>query len=510
MNNQNYNGDFNQNERQTISKRLLSLIFLGAVVLAFFLGFMFNVITKVDYQPSIPNENNSKLTFEQKAYADLYEFLDKNYYKEVDKNEAFYYQLTSLVDSLGDPYTQISLVAVTPGVSNSNLTDYDEEHFEGLGISFIYEDYMIKINEVMRHSPAEKAYIYPGDNIIGVRHNGRDIIFRDEKTPQTEALLYVRGNSGDERTLIIERLDQSRRVIVVRYERFARPTVTSNIDDVTATYGYIKIHQFEEKTSLVFAEHLAILEQRLTEDQTLIIDLRDNPGGYLTTIVPIMQQFITSDHTKVIGIKASKTGKTFYYGGALAEKKPYNIKVLVDENTASASEMLAASLHYFGGYEVFGKPTYGKNVYQTTVNIPMTEQIILSLKYTEGYWFYGENNIMDKDTNPIPVTEVLPKGILTIEVPYYTKDVSLDEVNIGLESAQKYLNVYNPLLNLREDGYMDIATLNAIKQFQQDMGLYPSGIYNLQTSQKMYDDYMSKLENHLFDNQIQFLLTWKS
>ena len=166
MNNQNYNGDFNQNERQTISKRLLSLIFLGAVVLAFFLGFMFNVITKVDYQPSIPNENNSKLTFEQKAYADLYEFLDKNYYKEVDKNEAFYYQLTSLVDSLGDPYTQISLVAVTPGVSNSNLTDYDEEHFEGLGISFIYEDYMIKINEVMRHSPAEKAYIYPGDNII--------------------------------------------------------------------------------------------------------------------------------------------------------------------------------------------------------------------------------------------------------------------------------------------------------------------------------------------------------
>ena len=56
MNNQNYNGDFNQNERQTISKRLLSLIFLGAVVLAFFLGFMFNVITKVDYQPSIPNE----------------------------------------------------------------------------------------------------------------------------------------------------------------------------------------------------------------------------------------------------------------------------------------------------------------------------------------------------------------------------------------------------------------------------------------------------------------------
>ena len=129
-----------------------------------------------------------KINFEQKAYADLYEFLDKNYYKEVDKNEAFYYQLTSLVDSLGDPYTQISLVAVTPGVSNSNLTDYDEEHFEGLGISFIYEDYMIKINEVMRHSPAEKAYIYPGDTILGVRPHGRDILFREVKTPQTEAL----------------------------------------------------------------------------------------------------------------------------------------------------------------------------------------------------------------------------------------------------------------------------------------------------------------------------------
>lgn len=499
------------NNKKRIIKKVVKSIFLVVFLLSLTIGLAGCIDPFLAPKLIINNSshnNDSTETSAQKAYADLYEFLEENYYKEINKEEAFYYQLTSLVDSLGDPYTQISFLAVSPGVSNSNITDYDEEHFEGLGVSFIYEDYAMKIESVMRNSPAEKAFIYPGDKIIGARVERRDIIFADQKMSQTEAVQYVKGIAGQQRVLIVKGLDDYTRVIQVTYERFPRPTVTSNKDDLTATYGYIKIHQFEEKTALVFEEHLNILEERLTPNQTLIIDLRDNPGGYLTTIVPIMKLFITSNYEKVIGIKAEKSGKVYYYGGGLAEKKPYNIKVLVNGETASASEMLAAALHYFGGYEVYGTNTFGKNVYQKTANIPISEQLILSLKYTEGYWFYGEGLIMDNETNPIPVTEVLPEGILLLEIPFYTKDVNVDEVNMGLAAAQKYLNFYYPLLNLREDGYMDTATKDAIMQFQQDKGLYPSGIYNLKTSQAMYTDYINKLEDHLYDNQIQALLAW--
>ena len=195
MENQNYN-------KKGIIKRIAKSIFLVVFILSLALGLAGCIDPFLAPRLIINNgsrdNDDSTQTLEQKAYADLYKFLEENYYKEINKEEAFYYQLTSLVESLGDPYTQVSLLAVSPGLSNSNITDYDEEHFEGLGVSFIYEDYAMKIQSVMRNSPAERAFIYPGDKIIGARVQGRDIIFADQKMPQTEVVQYVKGIAGQQ------------------------------------------------------------------------------------------------------------------------------------------------------------------------------------------------------------------------------------------------------------------------------------------------------------------------
>lgn len=510
------------NQGSRISKKLLLLIFLGAVVFSFFLGFMFNVITNVrlDLNPPIfnpGNNNNNNNNGEQNPeevrtpYTDLMDFLEKNYYKEIDKDQAFYYQLTSLVESLNDPYSSISFLAISQGPTGST-NDYDEEHFEGLGISFIYDEYVMKISDVMRGSPAENAYIYPGDHIVGAVVEGRKIYFIDTLMDQNKAITYVSGVPGDVRTLVIRGLDGTERVVTVTYARFPRPTVTSNYKDTTATYGYIRIHEFREKTSVVFGEHLAIIEQRLTADQTLIIDLRGNPGGHLTAVTGIIRQLLPASDKNVVSIKAEKSGERSTYGGGLSARKPYNIKVLVDENSASASEMLAAALHYTGGYEVFGKPTFGKNVYQTTQAFPLTESLMISIKYTEGYWYYFDKTAskwdkIDHETNPIPVTEIEPTGIINISIPYYTKDVEFDQVNEALASAQKFLNIYNPLNQLREDGYLDQKTKTALEAFQFDKGLPITGKYDLKTSHAMYSDYIQKLDDHTYDNQISSLIS---
>lgn len=489
--------DYNNNPKPQITKKILALIFTGAIVLAFFFGFMFNYIIRVKPTP-IVNEP------EKTPYTVLYDFLDKNYYKPVDPELAFYEQLKSLVTSLNDPYTSINFIAMSSGPTGFSGTDYDEEHFEGLGVSFLYENFEMIISEVMRHSPAEKAFIYPGDKIIGAKVDGVETIFKDKALDQEMAIPFVKGVAGDVKTLIIKRLDNSIVELTVTYERFRRPTVESKLLDLKN--GYIKISEFQTKTALVFKEHLEELEKTLKDDtQTLIIDLRNNPGGLLSSVVSIIQQLVVNE-PRVVGIKSAKTNLTEIHGGGLESKKPYNIKVLVNESSASASEMLAAALHYTGGYEIFGAPTFGKNVYQVTRTFELTPQVQLSLRYTEGYWFYGDFQIMDKDTNPIPVTKLEKTGFMAIYVPYYLKTVSLDEVNVSLISAQKFLNVYYDL-TLREDGYFDLDTQTAITRYQGEKLIPVTNQYDLKTSQTMYTDYFIKIDDQLTDNQITALMS---
>jgi len=130
---------------------------------------------------------------------------------------------------------------------------------------------------------------------------------------------------------------------------------------------------------------------------------------------------------------------------------------------------------------------------------------MVSIRYTAGYWHYGNYQIMDKDTNPLPVLPLDKLGILAFENVKYKEDIKLDQVSMELINVQKYLNVlYN--LNIREDGYFDQGTEDALKQFQTDKGLTADGIYNLETMHEMFTDYRLHSDNYLNDNQIVHLL----
>lgn len=513
MNNYNYNQ--NENQKTKLSRSILGLIFFGAVVVAFIFGFAFSTILRV--KPILPSPSPST----SDAYDKLYEFIDKNHHYDIDEDRAFYLKLKSLVDSLDDPYTEIVYIAASNGPSGSLDADPLEETFEGLGISFTYEDFEMKISDIMRHSPAEAAHIYPGDRIIGLVINGERIIFRDKNFNQDQALPYIKGVAGDSKTLIVKHLDNTTQDISVVYEKFARPTVIAK--ELDSNNAYIKILQFEAKTDEVFAEELNKLEATVLTDssKTLILDLRNNPGGFLDTVTNIMQKLLKEETEKpyVFGVKPTKNRDQItsfpMYRGKLKEAKPYDIKVLVNEKSASASEMLAAALHYSGGYEIYGANTFGKNVYQSRHPIVIGDGLVLELKYTEGNWYYGdpEKNssfeIIDKDTNPIPVITLEPEKYLTFEVPMYEKDVKLDDVNSTLIRVQKMLNAKYDL-SLRVDGYLDAETETALKQYQTEKGFtVVSGEYTLDTFRSMYTDYVIALEDYINDNQISAVMSWR-
>ena len=499
----------NQNPRR-INNWLIFLMAFGAALLVFAFGFELRGIINRNSNKLPPTQQEpivtEELTEGSIAYQKLFNFFKAHHLNEFDNTQALYAQLSSLVDVLDDPYTSISLFTTSVTEPQSNAS-HEKEYFTGIGISFVYEDYEMNVNDIMRLSPAEKAKIFPGDKIIGLVKENQDIIFKDVKWEQPQLMDNIVGESGEKRTFIVKRLNDTIVKIEIEYEKFLRPTVVSKKLD--ENNGYIKINEFQEHTAAVFKTHLTELEAGVLsgENKLLILDLRGNPGGNLSTVVKIMQELVAQDENNsvVFGIRSKDGSDTRNYRALLKEKKTYDIKVLVDSKSASASEMLAAALYYHSGYTLYGENTFGKNIYQSTVTENLTKSIMVSIRYTAGYWHYGNYQIMDKDTNPLPVLPLDKLGILAFENVKYKEDIKLDQVSMELINVQKYLNVlYN--LNIREDGYFDQGTEDALKQFQTDKGLTADGIYNLETMHEMFTDYRLHSDNYLNDNQIVHLL----
>lgn len=500
------------------NRTFLTVVYILSVVLAFFFGYTITRITSGEGLLRPPTGQQEVVD----RFEPIYELLEDDFYQEFSEPQAFIEQIYAIVASVNDPYTRVNQVFLSDLSTTSALPDYqsgigtiklESETFEGLGVTLNYQDFAMVVNSVMRGSPAEKAHIYPGDKIVGVIVGGQKINFKTDRLSEVQAIELVRGVKGQVKTLTLQRLDNSIVDVVVIYDEFATPTAfakTINLDT-----GYIKINTFESSTVNAFKEALESLESSVLKEatDTLIIDLRGNPGGKLDSVVAIMQQLIVRSDDVVVGIKSTKSGRVFQYKGGLSQPKPYDIKVLVDGGSASASEVLAAALHYSGNYQIYGTQTFGKNVFQNTKQIIVpysnTQSFVVEISYTEGYWFYGRQEIINNETNPIPIIEILPKDFLTFEVPKYIKDVKLDEVNQEtIPEVQQFLNIIYDL-DIRTDGYLDNETFEAIKRFQSDNNLVVNGVYNLETSHLMYTLYYNILDDLMKDNQIINLLTWK-
>ena len=153
------------------------------------------------------------------------------------------------------------------------------------------------------------------------------------------------------------------------------------------------------------------------EGKTLIIDLRDNPGALtalhnqgVSSLIPgIAQQLLPRNIVAPLFTMIPRSGTVQVFEGALSQLKPYDIKVLVNEHSASAAEVLAAALQSRGGYELYGRPTYGKGVYQNQLRLSDINGIRYSLIYTEGQWYYGDS--LNVSTTPLDVNLINNTGI---------------------------------------------------------------------------------------------------
>lgn len=389
-----------------------------------------------------------------------------------------------MLNTLEDPYS-----TYMDEEAMENFNEQIESSFQGIGAEVSMVEGKVTIIAPIKDSPAEKAGLKPNDQVLKVDEEdlkGLDL---------NEAVEKIRGEKGSKVTLSVLRGEKDFEVELTR-DDIPVETVYSSKEEIDGkTTGVIEITSFSEETYFDFETELTKLEQEGIEG--LVIDVRGNPGGLLDSVEDMLEEFIPKD-TPYVQIEDQQGNKEKHFS-ELEDKKGYPISVLIDEGSASASEILAVALKEVG-YNVVGTNSFGKGTVQQAV--PLGENGMIKLTFFK--WLSPEGNwIHEKGVKPT----------LEIKQPdyYYShpikvdKPFELDQSDDNIEIAQLILEGLDYKLD-RKDGYFDQKTVDVIKEFQAKNSLKVSGELNKETASVLESEIIEKIRSGQDDLQMEAAL----
>lgn len=315
-----------------------------------------------------------------KLYWQVWDVLKEGYYKQpVDETDLFYGSLRGLVAGLDDPYT----VFLDP----PDATEFNQElsgNFEGIGAEIGIKKEQLTIVAPLNNSPASKAGLLAGDRILAI--DGYDTTYMS----LNEAVKRIRGEKGTEVVLTVSSnsasLTDFHDVAVVRDVIYVESVTTEVIDGAIML---ITVSNFNEDTRGLFAKAVADTVSN-PAIQGVILDLRNDPGGYLDAAVKVAGYW-TGDQV-VVRERFSNGQLNEYQGGLTPTLATYPTVVLINKGSASASEIVAGALSDYNLATLIGETTFGKGTVQTLETLPDGS----SIKYTVAEWLTPLENSIDE------------------------------------------------------------------------------------------------------------------
>lgn len=371
------------------------VIFAVAFLLVFGLGYQAgktNVICPV----CAPEQVNMSL------FWDVWNRASESYIdgSKANQQEMIYGAIAGMVKSFGDPYT----VFFSPE-ENKSFSEDVKGSFEGVGMEIGIKKSQLQVVAPIEGTPAEKAGLRAGDRIVKI-----DDLFTTDMTVE-EAVSHIKGPQGTSVTLTIFRdgWDNTREFKITR----AVIEVPSVKWELKGDAAYIKLSHFNENTSFKFAQ--ISNEIAKSPAKKIVLDLRNNPGGYLDVAISIAGWFLERNDIVTIedfgGKKAEEALKA--YGNPVFLRYP--TVVLINGGSASASEILAAALKENNGSLIVGEKSFGKGSVQELQSLNDGS----SLKVTVAHWLTPKGNLINE--------KGLEPDIKVESDPDSDKDVQLDK-----------------------------------------------------------------------------------
>ena len=405
---------FIKNIKKTINKQIngkdVTSFTILEVVLIIFISILFGIIVGyfINY-----SRNDTTKDSDLNEIVSTYNNIVKNYYGDVDKSVLKDEAIKGMVDSLNDPYS-----SYMEGKTADEFNETIDGSFTGIGVAIQDGGDYTTIVEVYDDSPAKKVGMAVGDVIVKV--NGDDV----KGVSGTELAQMVRGKKGTKVSITVKR-NEEEITLDIKRDVVDLISVTDKIIEYDGkNIGYIRIESFAANTYSQFYKSLKALESKKID--SLIIDVRSNPGGHLQQTKQILSLFFDSK-TVLYQIKSkNKIEKVYSYSN---ESRKYPIAVLVDSVSASASEILASCFkENYKKVFIVGNTTYGKGTvqYTDTLNNGTT------IKYTTETWLTSKGKFIN-DVGVTPTVEV----DLTDEYVKNPCDDTDDQLKMALEKLKE-------------------------------------------------------------------------
>lgn len=357
-------------------------------------------------------KNYFVLSKELAKFVDAYDAIVNNYYKEVDKDKLVESAINGMVSSVGDEYTSYSDKDVT-----DNFNEAVNGKYMGIGALIMKSENDLVIYKVFEDSPSYKAGLKDGDIILKLDDKDtKDMSVNDIAS-------IVKNDDNKEVKLLIKRGEENLDITIVK-DMVELPVVSGKvINHNDKKIGYISLSIFSSVASEQFNKQLFKLEKEGISG--LVIDVRGNSGGYLTTVTDIASYFLKKGD---IIYKLEVNDKVTVRKDKTKESRDYPVAVLIDKSSASASEILASSIkESYNGY-VVGTNSYGKGTVQQTLVLSDGSMI----KYTIEKWLTPLGNWINEEG-------VVPTNYVELSSEYLNNPVfeNDNQLNEALELVSK-------------------------------------------------------------------------
>jgi len=409
-----------------------------------------------------------------------YEDLSQKYFKSVPQQTLLNGAVAGMVQSLNDPFTDY----FTPSAA-TQFHNMLSGSFDGIGVTVEQHGGNIVVHSVITGSPAAHAGIHAGDLILAVNGHTTVGVTLERLTG------YIVGPAGTSVHLQMARPSDAMRQLsltVVR-AKISQPTVNFNM--LQNHIGYLQITVVGDQTDTEVANALRVLKKQGAT--RFIVDVRGNPGGLLDVVVRIAGDFIPKGERVLATVDRD------------AQPVPINspgpglhmpVVVLMDQDTASAAEVLAAALHNDVSAPLVGTKSFGKGTVQVTEMFTDGS----GLKYTvakwltpTGAWIHGKG-LQPTVAVSLPAFATLP-NLQDASLPLLYNRYSPDVITL-----QKSLQAIGFVVD-RTDGFYDVSTRNAVLAFQKQKGIVATGNVDAVTAAEIQNSVSQLLTNA--DTQLQ-------
>jgi carboxyl-terminal processing protease len=395
----------------------------------FLVGVMVAVCAIVITSIAIPAKEKKNDLYKQiELFSDSLAIIQTDYVDDVKPKDLIYGALKGMLSAL-DPHSQF----MDPDTYNELKVD-TEGKFGGLGIEITIKDGLLTVVTPIEDSPAWKAGVKANDRIVKINNElTRDISL-------TDAVKKLRGKAGDPVAVTILRESEKKLLEFKLVRDIIKIQDIKNVKIIEDGVGYVRLVEFRENTAADLANAIEKLKkQGLT---SLILDLRNNPGGLLDTAVQVAEHFVEKDKL-IVSTKGRKAAQNMEFVSADAHPiLDIPMVILINEGSASGSEIVAAALQDYRRAIIVGTTSFGKGSVQTI--IPLADGSALRLTTSKYYTPLG-HVIHGKGVIPDIVVEdgvVSPPAAITDKDKADDVFEKIDPKSAAPDGAEKTLDNY--------------------------------------------------------------------